>query len=684
MKKLKQIKLPQGLMIPLFLCTFATATLQAQNYGFMYIANGTLLSSTITADTWYTIGSETATTDDFVAGPLLGWNNTTKNRLTETAGESKKYLIEYSISFSGSQADWSLAIAVNGTVQTDLVKLRSINNANKDKGNVTGSGHVSITSGQYIELVASPSADGTLTAIDAQVTLVELTQNSSSDYGGMVITGNSTPQDFSAADTYIQLTGFSAISNLEGWTMGTNDLATSDASSAGKYLVTYSISFIGSGKSDNAPAGYSFGVSNGDVTPDKIITYRTTADADIGNVGGVGILTIADGDDLSLYASCTKQVDITIQYANLSFYKISGTTTASYGGMYRSTEQSVPLTQNTWTEVPNLSSKTLNNWTFESNGLHATTGTLSAGMYYLKYSASVDASNASDIPREFSVGIFVGGSLHTPSRVNRKLSSNSDVGALGGVSLINIDSDTDIVKFMIMNSTDGGTLDVKKASIILHLIEEGPTIDGSLPVELSRWIGTSDRGNVRLAWSTESEIENQGFAIERKLVEEHEFRQIASYMSDEQLIGQGSTTKLTNYEFVDEDVIVGQRYEYRLCDVDYKGKLTKHAVIDVLVTKDENTQHPATAQLIHAYPNPFNPATTIEYAILQASQVNLTIYDLGGNRIAQLVQGPQEAGWHSVVWNGLNDVGQAIPTGVYLANVQDQTHSRVIKISYLK
>jgi hypothetical protein len=36
------------------------------------------------------------------------------------------------------------------------------------------------------------------------------------------------------------------------------------------------------------------------------------------------------------------------------------------------------------------------------------------------------------------------------------------------------------------------------------------------------------------------------------------------------------------------------------------------------------------------------------------------------------------------VWNGLNDVGQAIPTGVYLANVQDQTHSRVIKISYLK
>ena len=684
MKKIKWLYQPSKILFGMLLMLAGAGILQAQNYGFMYIADGTLESSTITADTWYVIGSEGVTTDDFVAGPLSGWNNTTKNRLTETAGESKKYLIQYSISFSGTLADWSIGIAVNGTIQTDLVKLRSINNANKDKGNVKGSGHITITSGQYVELKASPSADGELTALEVQVTLVELTQNSESDYGGMVISGNSTPQDFSTADIYEKIEGFSAIENLEGWTIGTNNIATSDANSAGTYLVVYSLSFGGSGKSDNSPAEYHFGVSLGDATPDKIIAFRTTSDADIGNVGGVGIITIVDGDDLSLYSSCSKAVDITVEYANLSFYKISGTTTSSYAGMGRSTEQSVPLAVDTWTEVPNLSTKTLNNWTFESNGLHATTGTLSAGMYLFEYSASVDASNATNIAREFSLGIYVGGSLHTPSQMNRILSGNSDVGAVAGLSLINIDSDTDIVKFMINNHTDNGTLDVKKATIILHLVEEGVTTDGSLPVELSRWGAISGHGDVSLTWTTESEIENQGFIIERKFSDQSDFRQVASYVSNEILMGQGSTTKQTQYAFIDGDVTVGESYDYRLCDVDYKGKITRHEIVRIVVTADDNLQQPGSVKLMNAYPNPFNPTSTIEYAIEQASHVNLTIYDLRGNEIARLVQAHQEAGWHTAVWNGLDNQGQSIPTGVYLANLNDQYQSRVIKITYLK
>lgn len=195
---------------------------------------------------------------------------------------------------------------------------------------------------------------------------------------------------------------------------------------------------------------------------------------------------------------------------------------------------------------------------------------------------------------------------------------------------------------------------------------------------------SSGQGDVRLEWTTESEMENQGFVIERKLVDASKFTRIASYMTDETLIGQGSTSRRSEYAFIDGDVKVGQRYEYRLSDVDYKGKLTQHEIISVTVTLDDNTQQPGSVSLMHAYPNPFNPATTIEYAISQASQVSLTIYDLGGNEIARLVQGPQEAGWHSVVWNGLDNQGQSIPTGVYLAHLQDPSHSRVIKISYLK
>lgn len=683
MKNLNWLRMPRQMMLIVFLCAAGASALEAQNYGFMYITNGTTTSSPITAGNWYTIGSEDGAGDDFIAGPLSGWDITTTNKLTATSGTSKRYLVQVSLSFGGEPTAWDIGISINGVAPSDLLMQRTI--GSKDQGNVTGCAHLTLSSGDFLELKAKPAATGSIKPYYAQVSVVELNSISDTDYGGMTISGNTTAQTLSSSGVYETLTGFSAVSELKGWTAGTN-LLTAEAESAGTYFVTFSASYVGSGPNDNSSKVYTMGVSLDGANPASLATIRATSESDIGNVGGCGILAISAGKTLSMKAfASANSAPITVNYANLSFYKISGTTTSSYGGMTRTTDQTVTLTQDTWTEVPNLSSKTLNNWTFESNGLHATTGTLSAGMYFLKYSASVDASSSgSNIAREFSLGIYVGGSLHTPTRINRKLSSNTDIGALGGVSLINIDSDTDIIKFMIMNSTDGGTLTVKKASIILHLVEDGPTIDGSLPVELSRWEGSSGQGDVKLEWTTESEIENQGFIIERKTAGEREFTTIASYLTDQELMGQGSTTRQTDYLFIDGDVSVGQRYDYRLSDVDYKGKITPHESTSVVVTLDDNTQQPGSLSLMHAYPNPFNPATTIEYAISQASQVNLTIYDLSGNRIAELVQGPQEAGWHSVVWNGLNHEGQPIPTGVYLANLQDQSHSSVIKITYLK
>lgn len=672
-------------LVVLALLISTTVSLRAQNYAFMYIANGSTSSSTITGGSWYTVGSETGTTDDFVAGSLSGWNNSTANRLTETAGESKRYLVQFSLSFGGSVTSYDIGVSVNGAAPSDLITSRSIGTATKDRGNVTGNAHLTLNSGDYLELKVRPSSSASITTYQAQVVLVEMTQASESDYGGMVITGNTTSQTVGTAGTFEALQNFSAIGNLKGWTMGTNVIK-ADANSAGTYFVMFSVSMVGYGNNDASAAKVTLGVSVADAAPDKILTDRATSASDIGNMGGAGIITVSDADNVGLYFTTGKTNPITINYANICLFKLSGSTTSSYGGMsIGSTDQSISLTQNTWTEVTGFATKTLNNWTFASNGLNATTGTLSAGVYMLEYSASVDASNSgSSIVREFRLGVNVGGVLHAPTQMNRKLSSSSDVGAVGGLSLITIDSDTDIVKFMIMNNTDGGTLDVKNTSLMLHQVELGVTSDGSLPVELSKWAGTSDNGKIRLEWTTESEIENQGFIIQRKYADESEFREIASYMTDPVLLGQGSTTKSTQYAFIDFDVVTGETYDYQLCDVDYKGKITRHEVIRVLVTEDDELQQPDAIRLMHAYPNPFNPTTSIEYALLEPSQVNLTIYDLAGNRVAELVEGRQEVGDHSVVWNGLNGAGQPVPAGVYLANLHDRAQSRVLKITYLK
>jgi aminopeptidase N len=75
------------------------------------------------------------------------------------------------------------------------------------------------------------------------------------------------------------------------------------------------------------------------------------------------------------------------------------------------------------------------------------------------------------------------------------------------------------------------------------------------------------------------------------------------------------------------------------------------------------------------YPNPFNPGTTISYALPRRSEVTLTIYDLIGRRIATLLHGRQEPGRHLVHWNGRDDAGRPVATGIYIYRLSGEAFS---------
>ncbi|MGB6122083.1 MAG: alpha-amylase family glycosyl hydrolase [Bacteroidota bacterium] len=74
---------------------------------------------------------------------------------------------------------------------------------------------------------------------------------------------------------------------------------------------------------------------------------------------------------------------------------------------------------------------------------------------------------------------------------------------------------------------------------------------------------------------------------------------------------------------------------------------------------------PTEFALDQNYPNPFNPTTTIRFSLPQAVPVRLAIYDLLGRHVTTLIDGHREAGNHTVVWNGVNDSGVQMGTGVY-------------------
>jgi hypothetical protein len=87
---------------------------------------------------------------------------------------------------------------------------------------------------------------------------------------------------------------------------------------------------------------------------------------------------------------------------------------------------------------------------------------------------------------------------------------------------------------------------------------------------------------------------------------------------------------------------------------------------------------------ISAYPNPFNPATTIRYTVPSKGRVDISIYDARGARVAQLVDAEREAGAYRHAWNGRDDAGRAVSSGVYFARVIHPQGTKSYKMVLIK
>ncbi len=85
-----------------------------------------------------------------------------------------------------------------------------------------------------------------------------------------------------------------------------------------------------------------------------------------------------------------------------------------------------------------------------------------------------------------------------------------------------------------------------------------------------------------------------------------------------------------------------------------------------------------------AYPNPFNPATTVAYEVPRRGPATVRIYDVRGQLVRTLVDEAHEAGRYTAVWNGRNDDGAAIASGVYFAEVRSGGESVVRKLALVK
>ena len=84
------------------------------------------------------------------------------------------------------------------------------------------------------------------------------------------------------------------------------------------------------------------------------------------------------------------------------------------------------------------------------------------------------------------------------------------------------------------------------------------------------------------------------------------------------------------------------------------------------------------------YPNPFNPTTTVSYALPTSAYVKLVVYNILGQKVKTLVDEEQTAGFRQVVWNGQNDRGETVGSGIYFYRIQAGDFIKTAKMSLLK
>jgi len=191
------------------------------------------------------------------------------------------------------------------------------------------------------------------------------------------------------------------------------------------------------------------------------------------------------------------------------------------------------------------------------------------------------------------------------------------------------------------------------------------TSSTALPVEMASFGATRDGDTVHLTWETASETNNAGFHVQRS-VDGSAFTDIGFRE------GAGTTTEAQSYRFTDRDLpFDAEKVEYRLRQVDVDGSTEFSDGVTVSLSS------PNAVQLLGSAPNPLAGQGQIRYALPQAMDVELAVYDLLGRRVATLAKGRQSARRHVTVFDA-----SALTSGTYLVRLEagDQVHTRRVTV----
>jgi hypothetical protein len=187
--------------------------------------------------------------------------------------------------------------------------------------------------------------------------------------------------------------------------------------------------------------------------------------------------------------------------------------------------------------------------------------------------------------------------------------------------------------------------------------------------------------DVLLQWSVASQSNNLGWEVFRS-ADNRVFTKVSDL-----IVGEGTSDEFSSYSYTDGNLPIADVLYYYLNQIDLDGTMTRSEVVEVLLSPTAVSQQalPLVNSLQQNYPNPFNPETTISYDLSAESVVTLTIYDISGQVIRSVVNNQaMSAGQYKSVWDGRDERGVKVASGVYFYQLQTEKFIAKKKMTLLQ
>jgi len=204
--------------------------------------------------------------------------------------------------------------------------------------------------------------------------------------------------------------------------------------------------------------------------------------------------------------------------------------------------------------------------------------------------------------------------------------------------------------------------------------KSGYSVDNLVPMAPTNFTGNPVNGNVELAWDESPDPDFNYFSIRRGTQPGFDPTNPATEI--------GTTTANT---YLDPNVGVGNFF-YRVVAYDFNANQGEFSnEVQVVFTKiGEDNAIPREFALKQNYPNPFNPETWIAFDLPQAVDVTIVIYNTLGQKVRTLVNEPTAAGSYKILWNGTNDQGNNVASGVYVYTIKAGTFTEAKKMTLMR